>query len=54
MNAEQLQDAISLLPEEMVADVDRLRRKKPVARATGTRSASKVKPPTSFLNAVQT
>lgn len=29
MNAEQLQDAISLLPEEMVADVDRLRRKKP-------------------------
>ena len=29
MNAENLQDAISLLPEEMVADVDRLRRKKP-------------------------
>lgn len=29
MNAEQLQDAISLLPEEMVADVDRLRREKP-------------------------
>lgn len=29
MNAEQLQDAISLLPEEMVADVDQLRRKKP-------------------------
>ena len=28
MNAENLQDAISLLPEEMVADVDRLRRKK--------------------------
>lgn len=29
MNAENLQDAISLLPEEMVADVDQLRRKKP-------------------------
>lgn len=28
MNAEQLQDAISLLPEEMVADVDRLRQRK--------------------------
>ena len=29
MNAEQLQDAISLLPEEMVADVERLRQRKP-------------------------
>ena len=29
MNAENLQDAISPLPEEMVADVDQLRRKKP-------------------------
>ena len=29
MNAENLQDAISLLPEEMVADVDRLRQRKP-------------------------
>lgn len=28
MNAENLQDAISLLPEEMITDVDRLRRKK--------------------------
>lgn len=28
MNAENLQDAISLLPEEMLADVDRLRQKK--------------------------
>lgn len=28
MNAETLQDAISLLPEEMITDVDRLRRKK--------------------------
>lgn len=28
MNAEILQDAISLLPEDMIADVDRLRQKK--------------------------
>ena len=28
MNAENLQDAISLLPEEMIADVDRLRQRK--------------------------